>query len=51
MLTVLGTLERATSGSVQVAGRDIVEASDVELAALRAHQIGFVFQGFTSRTR
>jgi putative ABC transport system ATP-binding protein len=46
MLTVLGTLERPSSGSVRVAGRDVVNASDVELAGLRAHQIGFVFQGF-----
>ncbi len=46
MLTVLGTLERPSSGAVEVAGRDIVRASDVELAALRAHTIGFVFQGF-----
>jgi putative ABC transport system ATP-binding protein len=43
---VLGTLERPTSGSVEVAGRDVVSATDVELAGLRAHQIGFVFQGF-----
>jgi putative ABC transport system ATP-binding protein len=46
MLTVLGTLERPTSGVVEVAGRDVGGASDVELAGLRAHQIGFVFQGF-----
>jgi putative ABC transport system ATP-binding protein len=46
MLTVLGTLERPTSGDVHVAGRDVVNASDVELAGLRAHEIGFVFQGF-----
>lgn len=46
MLTVLGTLERPTSGSVEVAGRDVVGASDAELAGLRAHEIGFVFQGF-----
>ncbi len=46
MLTVMGTLERATTGQVQVAGRDVASASDVELAGLRAHQIGFVFQGF-----
>jgi putative ABC transport system ATP-binding protein len=46
MLTVLGTLERPTSGSVDVAGRDVVHASDLELAGLRAHEIGFVFQGF-----
>jgi putative ABC transport system ATP-binding protein len=46
MLTVLGTLERPSTGTVEVAGRDVVSASDVELAGLRAHEIGFVFQGF-----
>ncbi len=46
MLTVLGTLERASSGDVQVAGRDVVSASDSELAGLRAYEIGFVFQSF-----
>jgi putative ABC transport system ATP-binding protein len=46
MLTVLGTLERPSSGSVEVAGREVIDASDSELAGLRAHQIGFVFQGF-----
>jgi putative ABC transport system ATP-binding protein len=46
MLTVLGTLERPSSGEVHVAGRDIITASDAELAGLRAHQLGFVFQSF-----
>jgi putative ABC transport system ATP-binding protein len=46
MLTVLGTLERPSSGEVEVAGRDVVKASDLALAGLRAHEIGFVFQGF-----
>jgi putative ABC transport system ATP-binding protein len=46
MLTVLGTLERPSSGAVEVAGRDVVGASDVALAGLRAHEIGFVFQDF-----
>jgi putative ABC transport system ATP-binding protein len=46
MLTVLGTLERPSRGSVEVAGREVIDASDAELAGLRAHQIGFVFQGF-----
>jgi putative ABC transport system ATP-binding protein len=46
MLTVLGTLERATSGAVEVAGQDVVRASDTALARLRAHAIGFVFQDF-----
>ena len=46
MLTMMGTLERPTSGEVRVAGRDVVKATDNELAGLRAHEIGFVFQGF-----
>jgi putative ABC transport system ATP-binding protein len=46
MLTIMGTLERASGGRVEVAGRDIASASDVQLAGLRAHEIGFVFQGF-----
>jgi putative ABC transport system ATP-binding protein len=46
MLTILGTLERPSSGVVHVAGRDVAKASDAELAGLRAHEIGFVFQSF-----
>jgi putative ABC transport system ATP-binding protein len=46
MLTIMGTLERASGGGVHVAGQDVDAASDVELAGLRAHRIGFVFQGF-----
>jgi putative ABC transport system ATP-binding protein len=46
MLTVLGTLERPSGGEVRIAGRDVAKASDRELAGLRAHQIGFVFQTF-----
>jgi putative ABC transport system ATP-binding protein len=46
MLTILGTLERPSGGEVTVAGRDAVHASDAELSGLRAHEIGFVFQGF-----
>src|ERR1700749_112130 len=46
MLTIFGTLERPTSGDVRVAGHETVGASDRQLAGLRAHQIGFVFQAF-----
>jgi putative ABC transport system ATP-binding protein len=46
MLTVMGTLERATRGEVEVAGQTVSVASDSELAGLRAHEIGFVFQDF-----
>ena len=46
LLTILGTLERPSSGEVRVAGVDVVTASDRRLAGLRAHEIGFVFQSF-----
>jgi putative ABC transport system ATP-binding protein len=46
MLTLLGTLERATRGEVKVAGTLVASASDTELAGLRAYEIGFVFQAF-----
>jgi putative ABC transport system ATP-binding protein len=46
MLTILGTLERPTSGEVTVAGCDVNGASDRDLAGLRAFEIGFVFQTF-----
>ena len=46
LLHIMGTLERPTSGSVAVAGEDVAELGDRALAALRARQIGFVFQQF-----
>ena len=46
MLTILGTLERPTNGEVRIDGRDVAKATDRELAGLRAHEIGFVFQTF-----
>ncbi len=46
LLHLIGTLDRPTSGRVVVAGLDIAELSDRELAALRATKIGFVFQQF-----
>ena len=46
MLTIMGTLERATRGTVRVAGQDVGSTSDRKLAGVRAYEIGFVFQGF-----
>jgi putative ABC transport system ATP-binding protein len=46
LLHVLGTLERTSGGVVRIAGADVAEASDAQLAALRARRIGFVFQSF-----
>ena len=46
LLHVMGTLDRPSSGTVAIEGRDLSEASDDELAGLRATRIGFVFQQF-----
>jgi putative ABC transport system ATP-binding protein len=46
LLHIMGTLERPSRGRVAVAGADVDALDDRELAALRAHRIGFVFQQF-----
>ena len=46
LLHVMGTLERPSSGSVSVAGHDVTDLSDRELAGVRARWVGFVFQRF-----
>jgi putative ABC transport system ATP-binding protein len=46
LLQIMGTLDRPTSGTVRVAGGNVEDLSDGELAALRSRSIGFVFQQF-----
>ncbi|MFB4296507.1 ABC transporter ATP-binding protein [Actinomadura sp. NTSP31] len=46
MLHLLGTLDRPSTGTVLVEGRDASSMSDRRLSALRARRIGFVFQQF-----
>jgi putative ABC transport system ATP-binding protein len=46
LLHIMGTLERASEGLVRIAGVDVADGSDRDLAALRARRIGFVFQQF-----
>jgi putative ABC transport system ATP-binding protein len=46
LLQIMGTLDRPTSGTVRVAGGNVDDLSDGELAALRSRSIGFVFQQF-----
>jgi putative ABC transport system ATP-binding protein len=46
LLSIAGTLERPTSGAVRVGGIAVEDLSDDELAAIRAYEIGFVFQQF-----
>jgi putative ABC transport system ATP-binding protein len=46
LLMVLSGLERATSGSVRVAGRDVGAMDEDALARFRGATLGIVFQGF-----
>ncbi len=46
MLNIIGTLDRATSGAVEIDGLDVAALRDRDLSALRARRIGFVFQHF-----
>ncbi len=44
LLNILGTLDKPTSGTLNIAGRNIDLLSDRELSELRNTSIGFVFQ-------
>ncbi len=44
LLNLLGGLDKPTTGGVSVSGRAIDQLSGNELAAWRAHHVGFVFQ-------
>ena len=46
LLNVMGTLDRPTRGTVTVQGYDVSTLSDRRLSALRARNLGFVFQQF-----
>jgi putative ABC transport system ATP-binding protein len=46
-----GCLDRPTSGSYVLNGRDVARLSGHDLAALRNREIGFVFQGFNLLSR
>jgi putative ABC transport system ATP-binding protein len=46
LLQVLGGLDRPTSGSVRLTGRDLATLKEKELTKVRATSIGFIFQTF-----
>jgi putative ABC transport system ATP-binding protein len=46
LMMVIGGLERASAGSVKVAGLDFEGLGEDELAALRREHVGIVFQSF-----
>ncbi len=46
LLNIIGGLDRATSGAVQVAGEDLTSKTGGQLSRLRLEKIGFVFQSY-----
>ena len=46
LLNVIGGLDRATAGSVEVEGHDLARMSGRELARFRRHTVGMIFQSF-----
>ena len=46
LLHLLGTLDRADAGSLEIEGRDLAAASERERTLLRRERLGFVFQAF-----
>jgi putative ABC transport system ATP-binding protein len=46
LLNLLGCLDRPSSGSYRLDGREVAELDDIELSRIRRHKIGFVFQAF-----
>jgi putative ABC transport system ATP-binding protein len=46
LLNVIGLLDRPTGGEYLLDGREVTSLDDDELAHVRAHKIGFIFQSF-----
>lgn len=46
LLHLLGLLDSADTGTIEIAGRATADLSDDDLTALRRDSLGFVFQGF-----
>ena len=46
LMNLIGCLDRATSGTILLDGRDLSACSENELADIRLRKIGFIFQSF-----
>lgn len=46
LLNIIGGLDKPDAGNVEVLGRDYSKISERQLASLRNHEIGFIFQHF-----
>jgi putative ABC transport system ATP-binding protein len=46
LLNIIGCLDRPTSGSYVLDGKEVAKLGEAELSMVRRHRIGFVFQTF-----
>jgi len=46
LLHIVGAMDKADSGEVQVAGKNLMALSSPEMTLFRRHNVGFVFQAF-----
>ncbi|MBE5997313.1 MAG: ABC transporter ATP-binding protein [Lachnospiraceae bacterium] len=46
LMNIIGCLDQATSGELLIDGRDVSKCTDNEMADVRLHKIGFIFQNF-----
>src|ERR1035437_3988264 len=46
LLSLLGTLDKPTSGTIEIDGRDVTDMTDHELTPYRRSRIGLVFQSY-----
>src|SRR4030095_222679 len=44
LLNIMGTLDRPSSGQVLLDGRELGRLDDIQVAAVRNREIGFIFQ-------
>ncbi len=51
MMNILGCLDRPTSGQYSLDGAEVATLNDDQLAAIRNHKVGFVFQSFNLLSR
>ncbi len=46
LLNIIGCIDRASAGTVRIAGRELTAMSERETTDLRLHSLGFIFQTF-----
>ncbi|WP_461240382.1 ABC transporter ATP-binding protein [Paucilactobacillus sp. N302-9] len=47
LLNSIATLDRPTSGSIEINGKDVTTLKNNQLSEFRAHELGFIFQDFS----